>query len=123
VKKAFILIAGIAILVAFAMAVSACGDEKTTTTSSASTTPVEKSSIVNISGNKFDPAELAVDVGTTVTWSNNDSVTHTITGANGIFNSGDLKSGQNFGYTFNEPGTFDYTCTIHPGMKGTVTVK
>ncbi|MDO8737031.1 MAG: cupredoxin domain-containing protein [Thermoleophilia bacterium] len=122
-RKTFILIAGIAILAAFALVISACGDDKTTTTSGATTSPAEKSQVIDISANKFDPAEVTVDVGTTVTWSNNDSVTHTVTGGSGAINSGDLQSGQNFGYTFNEAGTFDYACTIHPDMKGTVIVK
>jgi len=122
VRKALLLIAGLAMLASLALAISACGDDKTTTTS-ATPSPTEKSQVIDISGNKFNPAEVTVDVGTTVTWSNNDSVTHTVKGANGAINSGDLASGQNFGYTFNEPGTFEYACTIHPDMKGTVTVK
>jgi len=125
VRKAFILIAGIAMLAAIALVVSACGEEKITTSSTSGSAPTtaEKSSVINISGNKFNPAELTVDVGTTVTWSNGDSATHTVTAPSGAFNSGDMKSGQNFGYTFNEPGTYEYGCTIHPSMKGTVIVK
>lgn len=121
----FILIAGIALLGAFALAVSACGDETSTSTgtSGSASTTAEKSSVVSMSGNKFDPAELTVDQGTTVTWSNTDSTTHTVTAPSGAFNSGDLSPGRNFGYTFNEPGTYEYGCTIHPDMKGTVIVK
>lgn len=123
-RKIFILIAGLALIAAAALSVSACGEEtSTSTTTSPSSTAVEKSSVVNMSGSKFDPAEVTVDVGTTVTWSNNDSVTHTVTASGGAFSSGDLKPGQNFGYTFNEPGTFDYACTIHPTMTGTIVVK
>lgn len=124
-RKAFLIIAGITMLAAFALAVSACGEETSTSTgiSGAVSTAAKKSSVISISGNKFDPAELTVDVGTTVTWSNNDSTTHTVTAPSGAFNSGDLKPGQNFGYTFNEAGTYEYGCTIHTAMKGTVTVK
>ncbi|MBI5871078.1 MAG: cupredoxin family copper-binding protein [Actinobacteria bacterium] len=106
------------------MAVSACGEETSTSSNNgAISTAAEKSSVISISGSRFDPAELTVDVGTTVTWSNNDSTTHTVTAPSGAFNSGDLKPGQNFGYTFNEAGTYEYGCTIHPSMKGSVTVK
>lgn len=124
-RKAFLFIAGITMLAVLSMAVSACGEETSTSTSSNGSTSnaAEKSSVISISGNKFNPAELTVDVGTTVTWSNSDSTTHTVTASGGAFSSGNLKSGQNFGYTFNEPGTFDYGCTIHPDMKGKVVVK
>lgn len=124
-RKAFSLIGGVALLTTVILAVSACGEEESTSTSTSGSAPTtaEKSSVINISGNKFDPAELTVDIGTTVTWSNGDSTTHTVMAPSGAFNSGDFKSGQNFGYTFNEPGTYEYGCTIHPDMKGTVIVK
>lgn len=129
-RKVLSLIGGIILLAVFTLAISACGEEKSTTDGTASTTSASgststsaNSSVVNISGSAFDPAELTVAVGTTVTWSNNDSLTHTVTASGGAFNSGDMKRGQNFGYTFNEPGTFEYGCTIHPAMQGTVIVK
>ena len=77
---------------------------------------------VSMKGTNFTPASISVKKGTTVTWSNEDSVDHTVTADKGAFNSDKMKNGVNFGYTFNEPGTFDYHCTIHPSMKGTVTV-
>ena len=77
---------------------------------------------VSIQNLSFKPPVIAVQTGTTVTWSNNDSLTHTITASNGAFDSGKLDPGKNFGYTFNSPGTYDYSCTIHPQMKGQVIV-
>ena len=77
---------------------------------------------VSISGYAFDPASLSVSTGTTVTWTNNDSVTHTITSDTGVFSSSDLSPGQTFSYTFNQAGTFAYHCSIHTYMHGTVTV-
>lgn len=70
----------------------------------------------------FDPPVIAIQTGTTVTWSNEDSVTHTVTATGGAFDSGRQDPGKNFGYTFNSAGTYDYACTIHPQMKGQVIV-
>jgi plastocyanin len=78
---------------------------------------------VSISGYAFNPASLNVSTGTTVTWTNNDSVTHTVTSDTGAFSSGDLSPGQTFSYTFSQAGTFAYHCSIHASMHGTVTVK
>lgn len=77
---------------------------------------------VSISGYSFSPASLNVSTGTTVTWTNNDSVTHTVTSDTGAFSSGDLNPGQTFSYTFNQAGSFAYHCSIHTYMHGTVTV-
>jgi plastocyanin len=79
---------------------------------------------VAMEGIQFNPAELTVAVGDTVTWTNNDSVGHDVTGDD--FKSGEaggLGSGDTFEHTFEEAGTFDYVCTVHPGMEGTVIVE
>lgn len=68
----------------------------------------------------FNPSEITVKKGGTVTWTNNDSAPHQIKSA--TFNSGPLSSGQNFSFTFNEAGSFDYSCAIHPSMTGKVIV-
>jgi plastocyanin len=70
----------------------------------------------------FEPAALEVGAGATVTWTNDDSIPHTVTAREGDFNSGVLQSGGSFSQTFSEPGTFEYFCAIHPSMTGTVTV-
>jgi plastocyanin len=72
----------------------------------------------------FQPSEVTVSVGDTVTWTNNDSVGHDVTADS--FSSGDpggMASGDTFEQTFEEAGTFDYVCTVHPGMEGTVVVE
>lgn len=71
----------------------------------------------------FEPPELSAAVGDTVTWTNEDSVAHTVTsdGA-GPLASGDLESGGIYEATFDQAGTYDYLCTIHPTMRGTVEV-
>lgn len=71
----------------------------------------------------FNPNSLTVKVGTTVTWVNKDSTTHTVISDNGAFTSGDLSPGSNYTYTFNNTGTYPYHCSIHPSMTGTVTVQ
>lgn len=79
---------------------------------------------VSMEGIKFNPASVTVKAGDTVTWTNNDSVGHDVTGDN--FKSGDsggMQNGDTFAQTFDKKGTFDYVCTVHPGMKGSVTVK
>ena len=76
----------------------------------------------------FTLPDLNVTLGTTVTWTNQDGAPHTTTsGQNGQFdgagwNSDQLLMGQFFTYTFDQVGTFAYTCRIHPSMNGTVTV-
>jgi plastocyanin len=64
-----------------------------------------------------------VSAGTTVTWSNGDTITHTATADGGQFNSGAIAAGGKFSFTFQTTGTFPYHCTIHPGMVGTVVVQ
>ena len=71
----------------------------------------------------YSPNVLMVPLGATVTWTNNDpGMVHTVTAADGSFNSGMLATGQSFSYTFDKPGDFDYACTPHPWMKGRISV-
>lgn len=70
----------------------------------------------------FSPSMLSVRVGTRVTFTNRDMVTHTVTADGGLFNSGNLASGQSFSFTFMSRGTFTYHCRIHPSMTGTISV-
>ena len=78
---------------------------------------------VSIANFAFAPASVSVNVGDTVTWTNNDAgVPHTATADGGAFNSGTLSSGGTFAFTFTAPGTFAYHCNIHSSMKGTVRV-
>ena len=75
---------------------------------------------VTIQGFAFNPATVEVSPGDTVRWTNKDSATHTVKGSS--FESGSLEQGNTYEFTFTEPGVYDYTCSIHPSMKGTVTV-
>ncbi|HEY6883452.1 MAG TPA: plastocyanin/azurin family copper-binding protein [Nitrososphaeraceae archaeon] len=78
----------------------------------------------------YEPSPLRVKSGTSVTWTNNDSTLHTVTsglpeqGALGtLFDSNIIAPGKTFAYAFNKAGTFDYSCTLHPTMRGQVVVK
>jgi plastocyanin len=68
---------------------------------------------------------LTVAAGTTVTWTNHDDEIHTVVSTNhpGLFKSPPLDSGDHFAFTFKQPGTYRYFCSIHPHMTGTVVVK
>jgi len=70
----------------------------------------------------FGPASVTVPVGTTVTWTNDDSEAHTVTAPKGPPHSPPLPPGGTFTYRFTKPGTYSYLCTIHPYMHGTVVV-
>jgi plastocyanin len=75
-------------------------------------------------GNRaYSPDALDVAVGTTVTWVNADSVSHTSTSDASGWNSGIIGAGGRFSFAFPTAGTFAYHCTIHPGMIGTVVVR
>ncbi|MDA4128267.1 MAG: plastocyanin/azurin family copper-binding protein [Thaumarchaeota archaeon] len=71
----------------------------------------------------FSPSNFTAKVGQTVTWSNGDGSTHTVTSkGSSLFDSGNIASGGTFSYTFTQAGTYQYYCTIHPWMIGTVVV-
>ncbi|MBA2862012.1 cupredoxin family copper-binding protein [Methanococcus maripaludis] len=70
----------------------------------------------------YKPSSITVRVGATVIWIQKDSVRHSVTSNEGVFDSGLLSKGISWNYTFNEAGTYDYYCIPHPYMKGTVEV-
>jgi plastocyanin len=77
---------------------------------------------VTIEGMKFQPASVTVKRGDTVVWQNKDVVPHTATAA-GKFDSKNVDGGQSWTWTAGAKGRYDYVCTYHPGMKGTVVVE
>jgi amicyanin len=86
------------------------------------TAPVTGITHLTMQNFAYQPATIQVRVGTTVTWTNQDNVPHSVTFQNGMKDSGLLAQGQSFSYTFNAPGTYQYYCTVHPYMVATVTV-
>jgi plastocyanin len=77
---------------------------------------------VSIIGRAYLPAGLTVGLGQTVTWRNEALDKHTVTSVTGLFNSGVMSTGSSYSVTFTKAGTFDYKCTIHPTMHGSVLV-
>jgi plastocyanin len=78
---------------------------------------------VSIADFAFDPGDLSVSVGDTVTWTNDDDTDHTVTSDDDVFDSDNLGGGDTFEQTFDEAGTFAYPCSIHSQMTGTITVE
>jgi plastocyanin len=77
---------------------------------------------VNIDGFAFVPATLTVSAGGTVIWTNRDEEPHTVAASDGSFHSPGMGTGATFSRTFPSAGTFDYVCSIHPMMHGSVVV-
>ena len=78
---------------------------------------------VQIQNYAFAPGTLTVPVGTTVTWTNLDSASHTSTATGGEWDSGNLSQGESFSHAFTTAGSFDYACSYHPNMTGTIVVQ
>lgn len=98
------------------------------TSSSASNTSqsVASTGAVTIENMMFSPSQITVAKGGTVTWTNKDSIPHTVT--DDLSNvggpaSGDIQPGKTYSFTFDKTGSFQYHCTIHPSMRGTIVVK
>ena len=74
------------------------------------------------------PADITINAGDTVNWVNIDSAAHTVTGGSpadgpsGVFDSSLVMAGAEYAFTFNDSGSYDYFCMVHPWMVGSVTV-
>lgn len=113
-KKIFLGLTALAVLVLFAAGPALAED-------------YNYSNYVSVTNGSYSPETITVPVGTTVTWTNNGTVQHTVTADDDLFDSGLLDVGGTFSYTFNEEGTFPYYCIPHggpggEGMSGTVIV-
>jgi len=84
--------------------------------------PASKKADVAISKFIFTPSPLTINKGATVVWTNKDDVTHTVSSDSGLFSSGAIIKGNTYSFTFEETGTFPYTCGFHLGMQGVVEV-
>jgi amicyanin len=87
-------------------------------------TPVwaEDAAAVKIGNFTFGPQELKVKAGTTVTWTNEDDIPHTVVSPNN-FRSKALDTDGTYSFTFTTPGTYKYFCSLHPHMTGTIVVE
>ena len=77
---------------------------------------------VSIQDFSFNPGQITVAPGTTVTWTNEGPSPHTTTADDGSWDSGTLQQGEDFSFTFDKPGTYTYHCSIHPDMTASVKV-
>ncbi len=78
---------------------------------------------VTIEGFEFRPPVIAVKAGDVVEWRNKDILPHTATAQPAGFDSGTIATGASFRFTAKTKGRVDYICTLHPTMKGTLTVE
>ncbi|MBT9160038.1 MAG: Amicyanin [Dehalococcoidia bacterium] len=78
---------------------------------------------VTIEGFAFNPREVKIKAGGTVIWQQKDSAPHTVTSDDGKFDSGSLNQGENWSFTFEKPGIYEYHCRPHPWMKAKVIVE
>jgi len=105
---------------------SSCGGGSSPMSPSTGTNSVTPISIVSgarvLTSTAYSPNPLTISAGTTVTWTNNDSTTHTATSDSGAFN-GTVAPNAQFSFTFANKGTFAYHCTLHPNMVGSVVVQ
>ena len=78
---------------------------------------------VKIDNFTFEPETLTVKAGTTVTWTNQDDIPHTVVASGRAFKSKALDTDDKFSFTFTTPGSYEYFCSLHPHMKAMVTVE
>jgi plastocyanin len=71
----------------------------------------------------FVPTSLTIKTGSPVTWVNNDDEPHSVASDTGLFRSGGLDTGERYAFRFDKPGTYHFTCSIHPRMVGTIVVQ
>lgn len=104
-------------------AVQSVANTSTSTPPGTSATPDAGDPQVSIDNFTFAPAQLTVPVGTTVAWTNHDDIPHTVTSTDKRFSSAALDTDDHFAYRFTAPGTYNYYCTLHPKMTGTIHVQ
>jgi plastocyanin len=78
---------------------------------------------ITIDNFSFAPMQLEIAAGTQVTWTNKDDVPHTVVSIDHKFKSRALDTDESFSFTFQDPGTYEYFCSVHPKMTGKIVVK
>jgi plastocyanin len=81
------------------------------------------SSAISIDNFTFSPQRLTVKAGTTVAWTNKDDIPHAIAAVNKLFKSKTLDTDDRYAFTFTTPGVYEYFCSLHAHMTGTVVVE
>ena len=113
------------VMMSIAVLTAACGGSEAATSTDAPTTTAGLAEVnVSIASFAFGPDVVTVPAGTTVTWTNDEgAVAHTTTSDDGLWDSATLQPGDQFSFTFDEPGTYTYFCSIHPSMTATIVVE
>jgi plastocyanin len=111
-----------AIVTAVSLTVTGCHKDTTattnntatpnTTTDTGSVTPFPVKEVIMVNYH-YSPINTTAPAGSSVNWTNRDSVPHTATSSSGLFDSGDLSPGKNFMFGFQKAGTYDYFCRYH----------
>jgi amicyanin len=115
--KSILWSVSVATLIVLSVAIVNAGD-------SGRTSNANDKAQIKIDNFSFGPAALTVPAGTTVTWTNQDDVPHTVVSVEGKgMKSPVLDTDQMFSYTFAKPGTYTYFCSVHPKMTGKVVVQ
>ena len=112
-----LFIRNVILSVLFLLAILALG------TSTLSTPAWAADATVTIDNFTFEPQRLTVKAGTTVTWVNQDDIPHTVASNTKVFKSKALDTDDKFSFTFATPGVYDYFCSMHPHMTGTIVVE
>ena len=108
---------------AAALAVAAFAVAATLPAATARAAETELKIEVKIDNFAFAPQRIVVQAGTTVTWTNADDAPHTVVSTTKLFKSSALDTEDKFSFTFATPGTYEYFCSLHPHMTGTVVVE
>jgi plastocyanin len=98
------------------------GDDSTSGNAPAPSGDAVRAAKVEIEDFSYKPDPVTIEEGGKVIWLNRDSVAHTATAVDGSFDTGPIEEGKLKSETFKEPGTYQYVCSIHPDMHGTVEV-
>jgi plastocyanin len=121
----------LALCAVVALAAAGCGgnDDNDSSGSGGSTSSATSGSsssdgvAIKMKGFQFSPKDVTVKVGQTITWTNEDTADHNVTADSGEdFKSKDFGKGGTFEYKADEAGKVAYECTLHPGMKATLTI-
>lgn len=134
-KKYFLRLSSVFIIIVISVALTTCDSSSSSgptygnnNGSNTNSDGSSNSNEVTMVGQSFSPSNIEVSVGTTVTWLNDSDLVHTVTSGtpdnpDNMFDSGEIAPGEEFSYTFNQAGTYNYFCIPHaPSMTGVVTV-
>lgn len=111
-----------AVLLATLLLGACGGNDEDDEAALASATATSGPRMTSIAKSRFE-SPMKVALGSTVTWVNEDAISHNVVGDNGAFRSDKMDKGDTFTHEFKSAGLFEYTCTFHPGMDGLIQVE